>query len=97
MKRTKMHRFSVILALGAVFFAVYFIFAMAGLKSDIREKRLEGAEISIRYDNEKEKNDDLRRLLESGSEAELMERIARENRGYVYLGERVYFDVTPGE
>ena len=39
-------------------------------------------------------NDELERVLESGSDTEIIERVARDKLGYAKPNERVFIDVT---
>lgn len=61
---------------------------------DIRRSEQELAEIRERVELQKEQNDELTRILESGSDLEIIERVARDKLGYAKPNERVFVDVN---
>ena len=69
---------------------------MIRLSSDIKAKQNEAESLSQAYQQQQIENEEKRRILADGNEKELIEKYARENRGYVYPDERVYYDITPG-
>lgn len=79
----------------AVLVAAGVAFASQAVK--ISGKKAEYEDLVGQEEEVSRDNDDLERVMNDGSEAERIERIARENDDYVYPDERVYIDVTPGK
>lgn len=90
----KRRSFSVLLTMGLVGFACYFVISWVGLQGTIKESREELASVSEACEVQEYENRELKRILEDDNESELIERIARKELGYVMPGERVYFDVS---
>lgn len=75
---------------------IYLLATFINLQTDIKEKKTKLSEISAQYERQLAENEELQKLIDEGDEARYIERIAREQRGYVYPDERVYYDITPG-
>lgn len=75
---------------------LYLIFTFASLRSDMNEKKAKLLELSAQYEQQVAENDELQKLIDDGNEKQYIEHIARQQRGYVYPDERVYYDITPG-
>ena len=91
MKRVKsVKRHSVIIRLALLVFVVYLMVSMFRLQSQLSDlnKELAGKTASLESINLK--NRELKNLLESGSERDMIERAARDRLGYVYRGELVF-------
>jgi cell division protein FtsB len=68
----------------------------AKLRKEFSEKQEQADALKQQVEEQKLENAELERLLESGSEEEYIERIARDLLGFVRLGERVYSDIAAG-
>lgn len=75
---------------------IYLLATFIDLQTDIKEKKTKLSELSAYHEQQLAENEELQRLIDEGDEARRIERIAREQRGYVYPDERVYYDITPG-
>lgn len=60
----------------------------------ISEKRQELENVQTKLQMQQQQNDELSRVLESGSDLEIIERVARDKLGYAKPNERVFVDVT---
>lgn len=97
MKKSGKKLNSLILMLGLIVLLGYFLITLVQLQIDIKQKENVVTSLSEQYEQQQLDNAEVKRLIEAENEAELIERIARESRGYVYPDEKVYFDVTPGD
>lgn len=96
MKKNGIRKHSLILLFVGLIGVCYFVFSMIRLSSVIKAKQNEAESLSQAYQQQQIENEEKRRILADGNEKELIEKYARENRGYVYPDERVYYDITPG-
>ena len=61
---------------------------------DIAAKRQELAALQAQIEQQQQQNQELERVLGSGSDLEIIERVARDKLGYAKPNERVFVDVT---
>lgn len=94
MKTSRKRKKSIILELAVVAVAVYFVASYVQVQVQINQASQKCDEISAVYDEQQLENKELQRLLDSGSEEEYIERIAREQLGYVKPDEKVFYDVA---
>lgn len=94
MKRSSKRKRSVILELAVIAAAVYVIVSLVQLQAQIGEASQKCDEVSEAYENQQLENRELQRLLESGNEEEYIERVAREQLGFVKPDEKVFYDVA---
>lgn len=94
MARSGGKRKSVILRILLLVFSVYIIISMTNLQIQLidRTRELKSGEALLEAKNLQ--IEELVRLLDSGTEAELIEKAARERLGYVYPEEQVYVDLS---
>ena len=94
MARAGGKRKSVILRILLLAFSVYIIISLTNLQVQLidRTRELKSGEALLAAKNLQ--IDELVRLLDSGTEAELIEKAARERLGYVYPDEQVYVDLS---
>ena len=95
-KRRKHPTHKIIITVMILTVFIYLLATFINLQFGINEKKAQLSELSNQYEQQLEENDELQKLIDEGDEAQFIERIAREQRGYVYPDERVYYDVTPG-
>ncbi len=94
MKRKPKKQKSIILRLFIVGVCAYMVFTLSGLWNNLNEKK---AELTLLYEqlNETENSiEELKILLESDSDKELIEKAARERLGYIYSNEQIFIDVS---
>ena len=92
-KKKKFH--SIILLCAVAVFAFYVCFSFIRLQIKVNQSENTKAELEAQLNDIQLNNQELDRLLSQGNEAEIIERIAREERGYVYADEKAYIDATP--
>ena len=82
----------------AAFLGIWVIFfsMLFKVKYTYRERLNEARVVAEELELIRNENDVLRSILASPDEAEIIERYARERRGYAYPDERFYYDITPG-
>ena len=85
---------SVLLRLIVLVFSVYMVLSMGNLFKDLTESRKELNRLKAVAEQKSLKINEYTRLLESGDEAEIIEKAARERLGYVYADEQVYIDIS---
>lgn len=94
MKTSSKRKKSIILELAIVAVAVYVIVSLVQLQVQISEADRKCEEVSAAYENQQLENSELQRLLENGNEEEYIERVAREQLGFVKPDEKVFYDVA---
>ncbi len=90
-KRVKQgHRHSIIVRLALLVFAMYLTFSMWDVYTELVKDKATLTQMQEEYESVTLQNQELKNLLSSGSEKELIERAARDRLGYVYKGEIVF-------
>lgn len=74
--------------------SVYMIVTLTTLWSTLSETRATLDELKNQAALKQTKIDELEKLLDNGSHAELIERAARERLGYVYSDEQIFIDIS---
>ncbi|MDD6220972.1 MAG: septum formation initiator family protein [Clostridia bacterium] len=88
----KKKTYSTILTVAFAALVCYFVIALIGLQSDIKEQKEQIADINAQADIQSADNRELNNLLNDSDLDSYVERIAREELGYVFPNERVYYD-----
>ena len=88
----KKKTYSTILTVAFAALVCYFVIALIGLQSDIKEQKEQIADINAQADVQSADNRELNNLLNDSNLDSYVERIAREELGYVFPDERVYYD-----
>ena len=91
-KKTKSK--SIILRTGLFIFMCYLIVSFVHVQHEINNMSQRCEEASMAYEQQEIENQELKRLLDSDSEEELKERIARDQLGYVKPDEKVFYDIA---
>lgn len=78
---------------GLVLVGGYLVAGLVFNQVQIAAKRQELASVQAQLAAQQQQNDELSRVLESGSDLEIIERVARD-KGYAKPNERVFVDVT---
>lgn len=86
--------FSVILFIAAVLLVGYFSVSIIQSQVEISRQEQAVAQLQEQIDDKKAENDDLQKTLDSGDEAEYIERVARDSLGYMMPDEKVYYDTS---
>ena len=87
---------SFILTLGLVLLVGYFVITIIGLQFQIRDAKAEKDQLTDALQMQLAENNKLQSIVESEDKSDYIEQVAREKRGYVMPGEKVFYDVTPG-
>lgn len=88
-------KFSFILAVGLILLAGYFMISFVYTRVEIRERQKVAEEVSLQNEKQNEDNVKLQAVID-GDKSEYMEKIAREELGYGKVGEKFFYDITPG-
>ena len=94
MARVTAKRKSVLLRILLLVFSVYIIISLTNLQMQLIERKRELKSGEALLAAKELQTDELLRLLDSGTEAELIEKAARERLGYVYPDEQVFVDLS---
>ena len=87
-KNSGMFKFAISLAVFV--FACYTVFSMVSLQAELVQVRSQLSERKTAIEQKSAENENLKKLIKSGSEKDLIERMAREKLGYVYAGEEIF-------
>ena len=79
---------------GLVLIGGYLVAGLVFNQVDIAAKQKELQNLENQLEQQRQQNDELERVLESGSDQEIIERVARDKLGYAKPNERVFIDVT---
>lgn len=79
---------------GLVLISGYLVAGLVFNQVDIAAKQKELQDLETQLEQQRQQNDELERVLESGSDTEIIERVARDKLGYAKPNERVFIDVT---
>lgn len=79
---------------GLVLIGGYLVAGLVFNQVDIAAKQKELQDLETQLEQQRQQNDELERVLESGSDQEIIERVARDKLGYAKPNERVFIDVT---
>lgn len=94
MAEKKQRKFSYILAFCVTAFCLYLAVSMVSLAKDIKATKEEISAVNTANEELAAENESLRKSMESGNIDKYVERIARDEMGFVKPGERVYYDVS---
>ena len=94
MKKKKRKNKSILLRIMILGVCVYMLATLSGLWNTLNESRKELEALKEQYAAEQNYIDELRAMLEDGSEAKIIEKAARERLGYVYPDEQVFIDIS---
>ncbi|MDR0314755.1 MAG: septum formation initiator family protein [Oscillospiraceae bacterium] len=97
MKKYKKRSHSFILTLALVAMIGYFVITLIQMQVKIKEKEEMAQLTNKEYEAQLLENEELMNILNEDDEAKYIERVARDVLGYVYPGERVYYDTASGQ
>ena len=70
------------------------IATLSGLWNTLSQSRKELEALKAQYDQEQNDIEELRSMLEDGSQSQIIEKAARERLGFVYPDEQVFIDIS---
>lgn len=85
---------SVLLRVLLLVFAGYMIFRLGSLQVELISLKKEYKAEQAKVEKLNLEIDELKHLLDKGSEAEIIEKAARERLGYVFSDEQVFIDIS---
>ncbi len=94
MKKKKHTNKSILLRVMILGVCVYMIATLSGLWNTLNQSRKELDELKEQYAEEQNDIEELRAMLEDGSESKIIEKAARERLGYIYPDEQVFIDIS---
>ena len=94
MKQKPKRRKSGIVRLIVLGIAVYFVASLISLNNELIELQTEKDGLIKEVNTLELGNEELRKLLDSGSYDEIIEKAARERLGWVYSGEEIFIDTS---
>jgi len=93
MKKTRRKK-SIILRVLVLGVSVYMITTLIGLWNELGESRAQYGAYKDELKSKEQQVQELKTLLEDGSQAQIIEKAARERLGYVYSDEEIYVDIS---
>ncbi len=88
------HEKSIIVRLLVLGVSVYMIITLTSLFGQLSKKRAELIERQEVLANMQLELDDLKKLLNEGTQSQIIEKAARERLGYVFSDEEVFLDIS---
>ena len=85
---------SIILRLFILGVCAYFTITLAGLWNSLNEGMAELEALNEQYDAQVNDIEQLKALLNSESDTQIIEKAARERLGYIYSDEQVFIDIS---
>lgn len=96
MKRKKQGLTGLLLRAAAICLGIYLIVGIVVNQVSISSKEQALDSVQQQLAQQQAANEELSRVLEGGSEAEIVERVARDRLGYARPDERIFVDVSGG-
>ena len=93
-KRKQKKNKSIIFRLFILGVCAYFTVTLVSLWGSLRESKAELAVLNEQYNTELNNVEELKALLNSDSNAQLIEKAARERLGYAYPDEQIFIDYS---
>ena len=94
MKKKKHTNKSILLRVMILGVCVYMIATLSGLWNTLSKSRKELETLNAQYAAEQNDIEELRAMLEDGSQSKIIEKAARERLGYIYPDEQVFIDIS---
>jgi cell division protein FtsB len=85
---------TVLLRLGVCVIGLYLVVSLITTQVEIVAGRNQFNAVLAEIETQKAQNTEIQRVLESSTEAELVERIARDKLGYARPDERIFMDMS---
>ena len=90
----KKPKHTLFLRIAVIAFAVYILYSLISVQTNINKKQSELTELRKKYTEMLIKNEELQKTLDSYGTDEFIEEQAREKLGYAYPEEHFYIDVS---
>ncbi len=94
MAEKKKRKHSFIVSFCIIALCAYFAISLITIHKDIKETKAEIADVNSSYNEQVAENDRLKGLVDGGEIDEYVEKVARDELGYVKPGEHIYYDVS---
>ena len=94
MAEKKKRKHSFIVSFCIIALCAYFAISMITIHKDIKETEAEIADVKAAYDEQVAENNRIKERLGNGEIDEYVEKVARDELGYVKPGEHIYYDVS---
>lgn len=94
MKKKKHKNKSILLRVMILGVCIYMIATLSGLWNTLSKSRKELETLNAQYAAEQNDIEELRAMLEDGSQSKIIEKAARERLGYIYPDEQVFIDIS---
>lgn len=94
MKKKKHKNKSILLRVMILGVCIYMIATLSGLWNTLSNSRKELETLNAQYAAEQNDIEELRAMLEDGSQSKIIEKAARERLGYIYPDEQVFIDIS---
>ena len=94
MKKKNRKNKSVLLRVLILGVCIYMIATLSGLWNTLNQSRKDLEELKAQYAEEQNDIEELRTMLEDGSQSQIIEKAARERLGFVYPDEQVFIDIS---
>lgn len=85
---------SIIFRIIILAFCAYFIVTLTGLWNNLNEKESELEALNLEYSERLNDVEELKALLDSETNTQLIEKAARERLGYVFSNEQIFIDIS---
>ncbi len=85
---------SIILRLVVLGVCAYFIVSLTSLYSTLNKKQKELDELTLKESQLKNDIEEMKNLLSSDTNDELIEKAARERLGYIFPNEQIFIDIS---
>ncbi len=85
---------SLVLRLVVLAVCGYMIFSLCSLWGELVSNRAQAQVLIEQRDEKQARIDELKQMLSSGTEEQIIEKAARERLGYVYANEQVFIDIS---
>ena len=93
MKKNRKNK-SILFRIFLLCFCAYFISSLATLSMDLAEGKKELKALKLEQQAQEDDIEELRAILQSDSDDEIIEKAARERLGYIYSDEKVFIDIS---
>lgn len=94
MAKKKERKYSVIQRLLVLAVSVYLLYSLGDLQYQLIAQKKEYAALEEQKEVMSQQIAELQNLLSDGTEAEIIEKAARERLGFVYADEKIYEDIS---
>ncbi len=94
MKRRPKRKKSIFLRVFILGVCTYMLVTLGGLWNNLSESRAQLEELKLEYEEKENNIEELKALLNSEDDTQIIEKAARERLGYIYSNEQVFIDIS---